>query len=120
MGRWAGTGPHQSTRGQLSYESEYSYSKDRNVNGIKPHGPVVACSIARWLKLLMAASGIDTSVYKAHSTQSASVSKAKSQGLSVDQILQRANWSQANTFYKFYDKKVQLDNAFQDAVLTSN
>ena len=87
---------------------------------VKPHGPVVACSIARWLKLLMAASGIDTSVYKAHSTRSASVSKAKSQGLSVDQILQRANWSQANTFYKFYDKKVQLDNAFQDAVLTSN
>ena len=64
--------------------------------------------------------GIDTSVYKAHSTRSACVSKAKSQGLSVDQILQRANWSQANTFYKFYDKKVQSDNAFQDAVLTSN
>ena len=73
---------------------------------VKPHS-------ARWLKWLMSASGIvDTSVHKAHSTRSVCVSNAKSQGLSVDQILQRANWSQANT--------VQSDNAFQDAVLTSN
>ena len=60
---------------------------------VKPHRPVATCAVARWLKTLMGDTGIDTSVYKAHSTCAASTSKAKAQGLSVEQITQKANWS---------------------------
>ena len=86
---------------------------------IKPHKPVVACSIARWLKTVMAKSGIDTSIYKAHSTRMAATSKAKAQGLSTGQIVKRANWASASTFHKYYHRKVadQKPSQFGEAVL---
>ena len=34
---------------------------------IKPHRAVLSCSVARWLKSLLKASGIDTSIFNAHS-----------------------------------------------------
>ena len=43
----------------------------------QPHNPIVSCSIARWLRTIMHMSGIDTEKYKAHSTRSASTSKAR-------------------------------------------
>ena len=56
-------------------------------------------------------------MYKAHSTRAASTSKAKAQGLSVEQITQKANWSRAITFFKFYNKKVVVPEGFQSKVL---
>ena len=85
---------------------------------IEPHKPVATCSVARWLKLMIGAAGIDTEIYKAHSTRSASTSKANTQGLLVDQIVGQANWSRAQTFHKFYNKKV-TSHKFQEAVLSS-
>ena len=84
---------------------------------VKPHRPVATCAVARWLKTLMGDTGIDTSVYKAHSTCAASTSKAKAQGLSVEQITQKANWSRATTFFKYYNKKVVVPEGFQSKVL---
>ena len=86
----------------------------------KPHHPVVTCSIARWLKCIMAASGIDTTVYKAHSTRAASTSKGVAQGLSVQQIMENANWVRASTFQKFYNKPIlqSAHSTFQKKVLT--
>ena len=85
---------------------------------VRPHGPVVTCTVARWLKVLMGDAGIDTSIYKAHSTQAASTSKAMMQGLSVEQITQQANWSRAATFFKFYNKRVVQSEGFQSKVLS--
>ena len=85
----------------------------------KPHNPVAPCSIGRWLKTIMEMAGVDTSVFKAHSTRSASTSKAKAQGLSVEQIVNRAHWSTAATFYRFYHKDVITDDtaSFEETVL---
>ena len=47
----------------------------------------------------MEKAGIDTDKYKAHSIRGASTSKANKGGLSAAQIMQRANWSKARTFY---------------------
>jgi hypothetical protein len=56
--------------------------------GIKsPHAPIGASSVARWIKLVLADAGVDTSVYSAHSTRGASASKAKSSGLPIETIL---------------------------------
>jgi hypothetical protein len=87
---------------------------------VKPHKAVHKCTIARWLKLTMQETGIDTSVYKAHSTRMASVSKAKAQGLSTEQIMHRANWSRAATFHRFYHRETvdSGTSGYQNKVLT--
>ena len=84
---------------------------------VKPHKPVVPCTVARWLKSVMDKSGIDVSKYTAHSTRGASTSKANRMGLSVAQIMQRANWAKARTFYRFYNREVQNTDEFQNNVL---
>lgn len=87
----------------------------------KPHNPVQPCTIARWLKLIMTEAGIDTSIYKAHSTRSAATAKARAQGLSVEQIVNRAQWTNASTYYKFYCKEVrsnpEQEHTFEESVL---
>jgi hypothetical protein len=84
---------------------------------IEKHGPVVTCTIARWIKTLMGMSGIDTDKYTAHSTRAASTSKAKTQGLSTEQIVKRASWSRSATFFRFYHKDIQVEtDEFQTKV----
>ena len=46
----------------------------------------------------MKESGIDTVIFRAHSTKGASTSKAKTVGVSVADILKAANWSSSSTF----------------------
>ena len=84
---------------------------------IEPHKPVRPCTIARWLKTVMQASGIDVSVFKAHSTRSASSSKAHSQGVSSVEILKIADWSNQSTFSKFYKRETSKVQEFGASVL---
>ena len=69
----------------------------------------------------MKKAGIDTNVFKGHSTQSASTSKAKAQGLSCKQILEHAKWTKKSTFQEHYIKDIVKDskanNAFQSLVV---
>ena len=70
---------------------------------------------------MMEEAGRDTSTYKAHSVRSAATSKAWSKGLTMKQILQAANWSNANTFKKFYNKDIEENNSdaqFSETVLS--
>jgi integrase len=87
------------------------------ISYVKPHGAIVPCSVARWLQATMELAGIDTSIYKAHSTRSAATSKAKVMGLSAQQIMQRANWTREGTFHRYYHRGVK-EQSFQKAVLT--
>lgn len=82
---------------------------------IDPHKNVQTCTIAGWLKATMAKAGIDTGVFKGHSTRSASTSKAFTQGLSVEEIVRQGNWAKANTFFKHYNK-TDLKGSFQKCV----
>lgn len=59
------------------------------------------------LKNVMAKAGIDTSVYKAHSTRAAVTSAAKGKKVPIDTILSTAGWSSESTFARFYDKPIQ-------------
>ena len=82
------------------------------------HKPVKSCSIARWIKEVLTLCGIDTSVFTAHSTRSASTSKAGVSGLSEMDILKRGSWSSKSTWQKHYKKEVNSDkknaNDFQE------
>lgn len=84
---------------------------------VRPHMPVSTSTISRWLKELMAAAGIDVSVFKGHSVRAAACSKAADLGLSVPQIIERANWSSARTFHRFYHRDVLPEDGFQSAIL---
>jgi len=73
---------------------------------VPPHKPVATSTISGWLKQFMTAAGIDTTKYQGHSTRAASTSRAKAAGLSVREIMDRANWRNAKTFHRFYDRPV--------------
>ena len=68
---------------------------------IKPHKPVVHCTIARWLKEVLKLSGVDVSMFTAHSTRSASVIAAADSGVTTKDILKAADWSTESVFRNF-------------------
>lgn len=63
-------------------------------------------------------SGIDSSIFKAHSFRSAAVSSAYAHGATLHDIMFAANWSNVSTFRQFYHKPVN-GNSFHSVVLTS-
>jgi len=68
---------------------------------VKPHSPVSRDTLARWLRNVMSQSGIDVSVFKAHSCRSAAHSKAKAAFVPMDTILQTGGWAGSETFLSF-------------------
>ena len=88
---------------------------------VAPHGPVSSSTIARWLKDVLRLSGVDTSCFSGHSTRSASTSAAALSGMTTAGIMQRAGWSQRNTFARFYHKPTDGESnaaQFSSAILT--
>lgn len=84
----------------------------------KPHGPVATETISRWIKTVLAASGLNTKVFKAHSTRAAATSAASERSIPVQHILNTAGWSNAKTFARFYKKEVIIsDNSFALSLL---
>ena len=74
-------------------------------------------TISRWIRVVMARSGIDVRKFGAHSIRAASTSKAKAMMVPISDIMKTAGWSQENTFAKFYHKEIQLGNSFAEAAL---
>ena len=69
---------------------------------IKPHKAISSSTVARWLKSLLEASGIDISIFSAHSVRGPSSFAAASTGVSTAEILKAANWSSETVFQRFY------------------
>ena len=69
----------------------------------------------------MQVAGIDTSIFKPHSTRVASTSKANSRQVPINSILKVASWSTDCVFNKFYNKPVQNSNStgFGQAILSA-
>ena len=68
------------------------------ISYIKPHHRVSRNTISRWIRETMTNAGVDTSIFKPHSTRSATASKAKVASVPVQDILGRAGWSSSRTF----------------------
>ena len=79
------------------------------ISFLKPYKRVGKQTISRWLKKVMYEAGIDTEVFKSHSTRSASVSKAKSKFVPADFILKVAGWSNNHCYKKFYDNSIRYN-----------
>ena len=83
------------------------------------YNAVTTSTVARWLKNVLSMSGIDISVFKAHSFRGAAASAAFNKGCSVQMILKTGDWSSVRNFYKFYLRRnVSNDElSFAEAVL---
>ena len=73
-----------------------------------PFKPVSTSTISRWVKLTLGEAGIDTSIYKSHSTRAASTSAA-AKTLDIAYILKAASWTRASTFRRFYNRDVDQE-----------
>ena len=77
----------------------------------------MSSTISGWLKNSLKRAGIDISTFKAHSTRSASTSKADLSGAPIEEILKRGCWSNKSTWQKFYNKNIiQEGELFQEIV----
>lgn len=89
----------------------------------KPHKPVGAQTLSRWVKRTLGECGVDTSTYSAHSTRHAAVSQAYSLGVNLDTIRKTAGWSRdSTTFAKFYNRIIinnNDDTAVADSILSN-
>jgi len=82
-----------------------------------PFNPVTTQTISRWIKRVLLNSGIDSSVFSAHSTRHVATSTAAKYGVTLDQIRSRAGWSgTSNIFARFYNRPIDDRHHFAKAV----
>lgn len=73
----------------------------------RPYKNATAQTIGRWIKQTLHDSGVDTSIFSAHSTRHAATSAALLAGVSVDTIRKSAGWSdQSAVFANFYNRPI--------------
>lgn len=78
----------------------------------KPWGEISRNTFSRWVKKVLSACGIDTTVYGSHSTRSAACS-AVLETVSLKTIMKAAGWESESTFSRFYKKTVVKENLGQ-------
>ena len=86
------------------------------ISYVKPHKPISAPSLARWLRSLLKASGVNSDIFKAHSVRGASTTAAANSNVPLSEILKMADWSSASTFQKYYYRPV-YSSTFAHGVL---
>lgn len=83
-----------------------------------PYLPVSTSTVSRWIRETMSLAGIDTAVFKAHSTRSASSSKVV-KFLPITDVLKACRWSERSTsFRKHYRRDIQIRPTFAEIILT--
>ena len=82
----------------------------------KPYKGLSPQTISNWIKWIMKESGVNISMFQAHSCRMVSTSKAAQNGLSVEDIMSMADWSNSGTFKKFYFR-TEVRNDFAEKVL---
>ncbi|CAF1341756.1 unnamed protein product [Didymodactylos carnosus] len=75
-------------------------------------------TIANWVKHMMTLAGIDTKLFRTHSCRAAATLKAKVHGLSIEQTISVARWSNVKTFKRFYERELRSENSFQETLAT--
>lgn len=71
-----------------------------------PHKNVSSKTIARWVLSFLKDCGVDTKTFGAHSTRSASTSKALKVGMTLGDIGKAAGWTSGSVYSKYYNKPI--------------
>ena len=84
-----------------------------------PYKPVSRDTLRRWTRTVMNLAGINTTLFKPHSTRAASTSAATSANVPIDTIMKTAGWKKSSTFAKYYKKPIYKDTntLYQKALL---
>ncbi len=85
----------------------------------KPYGPVHVDTVSRWIKTTLTNAGVNTEVFAAHSTRSASTSAASIRQIPLDTIMRSAGWHSDRTFQKFYNLPVENNLNYGKELLDS-
>ena len=72
----------------------------------KPHKPIHASTIGKWLKNVLAMAGIDVTKFSGHFTRGAAASRASRAGVPIDAILRLGSWRSRRTFQNYYNKSL--------------
>ena len=65
-----------------------------------------SATLSHWVKNCLLEAGIDSQVFKAHSTLGVATSAALRAGISIPEIVLLADWTKETTFKKFYYRPV--------------
>lgn len=87
----------------------------------KPFKPICSQTISHWLKKTLEKSGVDITIFIAHSTRHAATSGAFAKGVNIDIIRKTAGWSrESQMFAKAYNRPIIRDKQeFARAILTN-
>lgn len=100
------------TRTLRSDQSDYLF-----ISFKKPHKKVGSQTLGHWVKSTLQKSGVDISIFGAHSTRHASASAARRAGVSLQVVRRAAGWSESsNVFLKYYNRELAPHNAGNDFV----
>ena len=80
------------------------------VSFYQPHKAVLKSTLARWIKSMLAMSGVNINMFSAHSTRVAVASAANKCDIPVGDILNLAGWSSETTFARHYCEPVLKNN----------
>ena len=86
------------------------------ISYVKPYNAVSRETISRWVKTVMDLSGVDTSVFTAHSTRAAATTGAKAMHVPLATIMKTAGWTNSATFSRYYDKTVPGTKDFAETL----
>ena len=87
------------------------------ISYVKPHKDVSRDTVSRWIKTTLSKAGINTDIFKAHSTRAAATSASQCD-VDINSISKTAGWSRATTFAKFYNKPIIEPDKFGKAMLS--
>lgn len=77
-------------------------------------------SISRWIKSVMAESGIEIEMFGSHSTKHAATSAAFRRGTDIDAIRKTAGWTaKSNVFARFYNRPVIENTSVANSIINA-
>ena len=83
------------------------------ISVIKPHKQLTSQRIAKLLLQSMAAAGVDTQKWKAHSVRGASATNLLDKGTSVEDVMRAGRWGSFLVFRDFYDRSTRNVNVIR-------
>lgn len=85
----------------------------------RPYKAATAQTLSRWIKGTLEKSGLDTSIFTAHTTRHAATSAAFRKGLNLDVIRNTAGWTEnSNIFARFYNRPLATKDSFASTILS--
>ena len=100
--------------------SSLRQDKQLPISFIRPHKAISKETISNWVTHFMKTAGIDTSVYKSHSTRAAMTSFLASKQIDIKKIFVAAGWSKEEIFRKFYNCNITIPFNFGNSLLEAS